>query len=76
MFLCVVLLFSFVCFSTVYTGWGTKTTLKTDSKKRPRQRKRQEAPQSRLVGCVRDGRHGSPRASRVASRRFSSFLLR
>lgn len=26
--LCVVLLFSFVCFFTVYTGWGTKTTLK------------------------------------------------
>lgn len=42
--------------------------------KRPRRHKRLEAPQSRLEGCVRDGRHGSPRAPR-AQQTFLIFSL-
>lgn len=73
-FVCCVIVFLCLLFHSIY-GLGYKNDSKTDIKKRPRQRKRQEAPQSRLVGCVRDGRHGSPCAPRVAIRRFLSFLL-
>lgn len=69
---CVCLCYCFPLFAfPQYIRRGTKTTLKTDSKKRPRQHKRQEAPQSRLEGCVRDGRHGSP----CAPRSQQTFLI-